>query len=146
MVSSEDPYRRNLYHPSRCTRSFYSMESSVELDYLLTKDLFIGHIASGLYCKFERMRSFNETKTIDVLVVEIDGESKKAVQWVFFTSVAKRGFVEVLRGKIWIHDLEDRERGPGRGPGRWKSGAIGDGRVNRMKIFQIFGMGSQCEI
>jgi len=74
-----------------------------ELDYLDEKDLLIGHIASGIHKKIEHLKDHTQIGERDVLTVKIDGEERKAVQGVFNTKKAMRGFAETSVGKVWIH-------------------------------------------
>ena len=64
---------------------------SEELEYLLQKDLLVGHIASGTNKKFERMSPHTQIKENDLLTVMIDGEMKKAIQWVFLIRIEQKG-------------------------------------------------------
>lgn len=76
-----------------------------EIRYIDQKDLLVGHIASGIHAKYVDMADYTRIRESDVLTVEIDGEMKRAVQWVFNTGKAEDGFEEHCRGKIWIHNL-----------------------------------------
>lgn len=75
----------------------------VELDYLDEKDLLIGHISSGIHKKVEHLKDHTKIGERDVLSVKIDGEERKAVQWVFNTTKAMRAFARTCVGKVWIH-------------------------------------------
>jgi len=76
-----------------------------ELRYIEEKDLLIGHIASGTNVKYERLKSHEQIKSNDLLTLQVDGEEKKALQWVFQTHRATDDFETECRGKIWIHSL-----------------------------------------
>lgn len=74
-----------------------------ELDHLDEKDLLIGHIASAIHTKYEHLKDHTQIGEHDVLTVKIDGEERKAVQWVFNTKKAMRGLAQTCVGKVWIH-------------------------------------------
>ena len=76
-----------------------------ELDHLYQTDLLVGHIASGIHAKFERMSDYTHIRESDLLTVTISGEERRAVQWVFYTAPAKADFVEHCKDKIWLHNL-----------------------------------------
>ncbi|KAI9786809.1 MAG: hypothetical protein M1839_005040 [Geoglossum umbratile] len=76
-----------------------------ELRHIEQRDLLIGHISSGVHRKFEQLTHWNQIKDEDVLSVQIAGENRKAIQWVFNTAKARDGFMEKCRGKIWLHNL-----------------------------------------
>ena len=94
-----DEWKKLIWH-SRRGRQFPE-----ELDYLYQKDLLIGHIASGKNVKYERMSSHAEIRDHDLLTVAVGDEERRAVQWVFNTAAAVRGFTEHCRDSIWLHSL-----------------------------------------
>jgi len=63
-----------------------------------------GHILSGMNCNYMEMKDWTGIKTSNTLSVEIDGETKSAMQWVFKDS-GERKFEENCAGKGWIHDM-----------------------------------------
>src|SRR5204863_10118755 len=78
---------------------------SDDLEYLEDLDVSIGHIASSKNRKYERMSDYREIQESDVLKVKVDDEGRKSIQWVFYTSKAKREFRRSCAGRIWIHSL-----------------------------------------
>src|SRR5271156_2729102 len=82
------------------------------LRHLLAEDLLIGHIASGIHCKFMQMESASEIRESDVLTVNIDGVERKSIQWVFQTYEAKDGFEEACRGNVVPHKCGAGSRPP----------------------------------
>ncbi len=76
-----------------------------EIRYLEQRDLLIGHIASGVHAKCLHMIDATKIKESDVLTVEVDGEEKRSIQWVFHTYNAKDAFAEKCAGKVWIHNV-----------------------------------------
>lgn len=70
-----------------------------------SKDLIVGHIASGKQRKYTEIRSWDQIRDSDVLKVDIDGRERLAVQWVFNTDEAIDGVEDVVGGKVWLHDL-----------------------------------------
>ncbi|KAI9769594.1 MAG: hypothetical protein M1839_003633 [Geoglossum umbratile] len=94
-----EEWRKLVYYSRRAE------DPPPELDYIEQCDLLIGHIASGINCKFERLNHWNQIKDEDVLIVRIAGKQKVAIQWVFNTTKARHGFEEQCRGKVWLHYL-----------------------------------------
>lgn len=74
-----------------------------DLKYLQQKDVLIGHVASGINAKYQRKANYEDISESDLLTVDIDGEERRAIQWVFHTEKARAGFEDQCRGKIWIH-------------------------------------------
>ncbi|KAI9766924.1 MAG: hypothetical protein M1840_006221 [Geoglossum simile] len=94
-----EEWRKLVYHSRRAE------DLPRELDYIEQCDLLIGHIATGIHRKFERLDHWNQIKDEDVLTVQIAGEQKMAIQWAFNTTKARYGLVEQCRGKVWLHYL-----------------------------------------
>lgn len=95
-----DEWRNLIWHSRR------GKDPPTELEHLANTQLLIGHLASEKDAKYEKMTSYQEIKMSDCLMVRIDGEERKAVQWVFLDFATKRGLSQALRGNIWFHDLE----------------------------------------
>lgn len=96
---ADDSWRKVIFN---CRRS---KRLSKELRYLERQDLLNGPIATGIHQKFLEIGSYKEISESDVLTIEVDGECKKAVQWVFNTHDAIDGFEDQCQGKVWIHSL-----------------------------------------
>jgi hypothetical protein len=77
-------------------------------------DLIIGHIASGLHAKFEKMKDWTAIKDNDILRVQIDDETKFAMQWVFNNRRGEEAFQEQCQGKVWFHFLGALKTPPGK--------------------------------
>jgi hypothetical protein len=69
------------------------------------KDLWIGHIAKSEDAKFATMESYTQIQPSDALVVQIDGEWRNALQWVFYSDHAIKVFARCCKGKTWIHSI-----------------------------------------
>ena len=69
-----------------------------ELVHIEQYNLLIGHIASGI-------TDWNQITEEDIMTVQIAGERRMAIQWVFYTTKARLAFEEQCRGKIWLHNL-----------------------------------------
>lgn len=96
---TEDLWRKMIWH---CRRG---VDIPKEIRYIYNKDLLIGHIATGIHSKYERMDHYNQIDEKDVLKVEVNGEERRSAQWVFHTERARDGFTEHCRGRVWIHNL-----------------------------------------
>lgn len=75
------------------------------LDWITEKDLLIGHIARSIHQKYQRMRSHHQIKESALLSIQVDGVEQKAIQWVFQSKIAQRGFQNVCKGRVWLHPL-----------------------------------------
>ncbi|MCJ1242401.1 hypothetical protein MMC14_010409 [Varicellaria rhodocarpa] len=95
----QDLWRKLIWESRR------GRELPKDLRFLYEKDLLIGHIASSIHSKYERMNTFTEIKEQDLLTIMVDNETKKATQWVFNTLAAADGFQIHCRGKIWFHSM-----------------------------------------
>ncbi|KAK2737855.1 hypothetical protein FQN55_000865 [Onygenales sp. PD_40] len=95
-AEESDTWRKVVWYSRR------GEELPGDICHLESKDLWIGHIASGKHVKYENMKDHNQIKPSDVLTVEIDGAWRKAIQWVFYTRSARDKFCESCAGKVWI--------------------------------------------
>lgn len=73
------------------------------LVYIEERDILIGHIASGVNVRYERMNSYEQIT--DSLTVKVDGHTTAAIQFVFQTRKAQEEFEEHCKGKIWLHSV-----------------------------------------
>jgi hypothetical protein len=65
-----------------------------------------GHILSGVDARYMNMTNWTEIKSSDTLSVEIDGQMKPAMQWVFKgEDGGEAKFEKSCAGKGYIHDL-----------------------------------------
>lgn len=76
-----------------------------EIQHLLQKDLWVGHIATSKHIKYEAMADHTKIKESDVLTIETEEGERRAIQWVFHTLKARREFAQQCFGKTWIHSL-----------------------------------------
>ncbi|KAJ5203159.1 hypothetical protein N7449_005238 [Penicillium cf. viridicatum] len=76
-----------------------------DLRYMGNKDLWIEHIAKSTNAKFAAMESYTQIQYSDALVVQIDGERRNAIQWVFYSDHAEELFAQCCKGKTWIHSI-----------------------------------------
>ncbi|OCK90250.1 uncharacterized protein K441DRAFT_666276 [Cenococcum geophilum 1.58] len=95
----KDEWRKLVYHSRRCE------DLPRELVHIEQYDILIGHIASGTNRKFEQLTHWSQITDEDILTVQIAGERRTAIQWVFHTTKARHAFEEQCRGKIWLHSL-----------------------------------------
>ncbi|KAJ5382699.1 hypothetical protein N7517_000610 [Penicillium concentricum] len=51
------------------------------------------------------MESYTEIQSSDALVIQVDGEWRNAIQWVFYSDHAEELFAQCCKGKIWIHSI-----------------------------------------
>jgi len=78
-----------------------------ELRHVTNSDLIMGTIASGTHKKYQDMASYREIKMEDVLTVDISGETKQAIQWVFNSNPVVRRLEDLLEGTVIIHERLD---------------------------------------
>lgn len=92
-----DTWKRVIWHSRR------SEKLPKDLRWMADKDLWIGHIARSLHSRYVAMESYTMIESSDTLSVKIDGDWRKAIQWVFYDSDAEDLFALSCKGKTWIH-------------------------------------------
>jgi hypothetical protein len=95
----KDEWRKLVYHSRR------REDLPRELLHIDQYDVLIGHIATGVHRKYERLTHWNRITDEDILAVQIAGRNRMAIQWVFNTAEARLAFEEQCRGKIQLHNL-----------------------------------------
>ncbi|CRL29319.1 unnamed protein product [Penicillium camemberti] len=76
-----------------------------DLRYMGNKDLWIGHIAKSTNSSFATTESYTQIQSPDVLAVQVNGEWRNAIQWVFYSDHAEELFAQCCKGKTWIHSI-----------------------------------------
>ncbi|CAI7634453.1 unnamed protein product [Penicillium palitans] len=76
-----------------------------DLRYMGNKDLWIGHIAKSTNSNFATTESYTQIQSPDVLAVQVNGEWRNAIQWVFYSDHAEELFAQCCKGKTWIHSI-----------------------------------------
>lgn len=92
-----DTWKRVIWHSRR------SDKLPKDLRWMADKDLWIGHIARSLHSRSVAMEDYTVIEPSDTLSVKIDGEWRKAIQWVFYDSDAEDLFAQRCKGMTWIH-------------------------------------------
>lgn len=52
------------------------------------------------------MESYTQIQSSDVLAVQVDGEWRNAIQWVFYSDHAEELFSQCCKGNIWINAVK----------------------------------------